>query len=192
MRLTSLALSLLASCSALQRSSPSTLVEETKFTLLPGERGLVDSSQYGPLVGQRSFGAMLVVGRQGLGWELGIIASSVDEWAGVLDAIGEVEMKTHEQFTGARYTFGGEALMPYVGAGLSYLQVDIDGTVNGFSADASDESLGFYVHAGVETWVAESVAFGIEGRAVLGTDLGIHGSTDADFGMVSLTISYSF
>jgi opacity protein-like surface antigen len=120
----------------------------------------------------------------GLGWEAGYQYSSDDN-----DVEGlSTEIQLQEGYLGGRWTINADGrLQPYVGGGLSILDVDIDG---GPSSD-DDMCYGAYLHAGLQ-WAFDRLRFGVDLRHVfadahvLGEDVGL------DYDQLALTAAFGF
>jgi len=192
MKIAPLLVPFLASCAALpSATSPQDMgVGGRKLTLLFGEREL-DEDDYEPVEDQTAVGLAFSWEPEdsGLGGEFGVYRSEEDDELGSLEA----EASTTELFGGVRQNFGGEALRPFVGAGVSWIEskVEID---DGGNSDSDDDSgAGLYVHGGLDAWISPQVALGVEYRMLLGTDLTLFGEdTDADYGQVTFSIGFSF
>lgn len=179
----------LASCAALTSPrpyGPPLGAGGSKLTLFFGEREL-EEDDYAPVEEQETVGAALSwePAHGGLGGELGVLSSEEEETVLGLD----VEGKTLEVFGGVRQNFGSEALRPYLGGGLSWIESEVE---SGPLTD-DDDSLGLYLHAGIDAWVTPNVSLGVEYRLLLGTDMDVFGvETDADYEQVGVTLGFSF
>jgi len=120
----------------------------------------------------------------GLGWEVGYQYSSDDD-----DVAGQsTRIRLQEGYGGLRWTLNADDhLQPYVGGGLSILDVDVDA---GPSSD-DDMSYGAYIHAGLQ-WAFDRLRFGVDLRHVFadarigGDDIGL------DYDQLALTAAFGF
>jgi hypothetical protein len=107
----------------------------------------------------------------------------------------DVEESTSCDLTvGGRYTFfGKEWVRPYVGAGIGVMYVDVDLDNDDVSGSDNGFSMLGYVRGGVDFSISESLLFGVDARAAVGTDVELLG-TDArpDYFMVAITLSSPF
>lgn len=184
----------LASCAATRGvalqdapASPAASTRANRIVLYLGARGL-DEDDYEPVDKQGTIGLEFVheFADFPLGFEVGVMGSGDEDDSGGLD----FEAATGEIHAGLRKTFGGEAIHPYVGAGLSVIAAEVK--VSG-SSTRDDESAAGYVHGGVSFDVAEAFFIGVDVRALFGSDLDIGGvSTDADYGQVALVLGFAF
>jgi hypothetical protein len=177
--------------------APSTAAQEhahveptsSRLMLLFGMRFL-DEDDYEPLEDQPTFGIDFSYEAPGsaIGFEVGLMGSYDDDE--VLGA--DIEVSTGELYAGVRKTFGepGAGFHPYVGGGVSLINVDIE--VSGAGSD-DDTSLAGYAHGGVLAQIGASFFVGADVRALFGSDIEIAGvSGDADYGQVALVLGWAF
>jgi hypothetical protein len=136
-----------------------------------------------------------------VGLEMGVLGGySEDDALAELPEIGPVdldlELSTSELYFGLGRSFRlGERWRPYVGAGLSLVMVEgeLSSTVLGGSDTEDDLSAAGYVHGGVLVELGRSFHVGLDGRAVLGTDLELDGlEIDADYLQLALVAGWRF
>lgn len=179
---------LLTACSALpSATAPQGFpVGDRKLTLMYGQREMEDGD-YEPVEDQTAVGVAFSWQPTGggLGGEFGAYRSEEDDNVGSTDVDG----KTSELFAGLHHEWGQDALRPFVGAGVSWVKSEVD---LGSSSD-SDSGAGLYVHAGLDAWISEQVAIGVEYRMLLGTSVDLFDEeTDADYHQVAFTLGFSF
>jgi len=108
----------------------------------------------------------------------------------------DLELMTSELAVGVVKTFLPDSnVHPYLGAGLALVLVDgeLSSTVLGGSDTEDDFSPAGYVHGGVLFDVAPSFHLGVDGRAVLGTDLDLDGlEVDADYLQLAFLLGWKF
>jgi len=187
-----LALSSLAACASVQTSGPtpvpdSTTSRENRIGIYLGQRQL-DDDEWSPLDEQPMFG--LEYSREGegdaVGFEVGIMGSADDDT--VLGT--DVEVSTGELYGGIRKTFGEDVLRPYVGAGISFVNLEVDASGLG---DDDDTSPAFYAHGGLAIAASDAFMIGLDLRFLLGSDLEIAGvDTDADYVQLALMLGIGF
>lgn len=186
-----LALSSLAACASVQ-SSPtpvpdSTAPPENRIGIYLGQRQL-DEDEWEPLDEQPVFGLEYSREAEGdaVGFEVGIMGSADDDT--VLGT--DVEVSTGELYGGIRKTFGEDVLRPYVGAGLSFLNLQVDASGLG---DDDDTSPAFYAHGGLAIAASDTFMIGLDLRFLLGSDLEIAGvDTDSDYVQLALMLGIGF
>ena len=70
---------------------------------------------------------------------------------------------------------------------------DLTASVPGSSINASDSSIGFYIHGGVRVQIGEGAAIGFDYRILRGTDINYNGfETDADYEQLAFTFSSGY
>lgn len=180
----------LAACAAVPSgASPTSPGEilENRFSIYLGQRSL-DEDDYDPVEDQATLGFEFSQEKvdSAIGWEIGIMGSGADEEVGATD----VEGRTGELYGGVRKSFGHNVVRPYVGAGLAFINSDIE--VSGVGSD-DDTSLAGYAHGGVAFAVSEAFLLGLDLRVLFGSDLEIAGiDTDADYGQLALFMAFGF
>lgn len=117
------------------------------------------------------------------GWEFGLSSSLEEEEVGGAD----FEAKVNEIYGGARKTWGEprSGPHPYLGAGLSFLQAEVD--LAGVGSD-DDTSFGLYAHGGIYWTFADQYSLGADLKTVVGTDLDFG---DADYVQLGVLFGYS-
>ncbi len=84
-------------------------------------------------------------------------------------------------------------VVPYVGAGATYLRGDLDVSLNGSSASEDDSTLGVYAHGGVRFVLAEHLVLGIDLRAVFPEDFEIAGiDIDGRYTQIAGFLGFAF
>ena len=128
-----------------------------------------------------------------IGWEVGFAYSSDDS---SVSGVGDVEATFWEVYAGARKTWGDEGrLHPYVGGGLSY--IDVEGEVDNGAGTISDDdaSFGLYVHGGASFDLTQNLRLGVDLRYTGVTDIDISDVNtvgDADYAQLCITFGYCF
>ncbi|MFN0009116.1 MAG: outer membrane beta-barrel protein [Planctomycetota bacterium] len=187
-----LALSSLAACAAVQSSSPTPVPvsgaeRENRLGIYLGQRQL-DEDEWSPLDEQPMFGLEYSRETQGdtVGFEVGIMGSADEDTV----AGSDVEVSTGEFYGGIRKTFGEEVFRPYVGAGLSLVNLEVDTSGLG---DDDDASAAFYAHGGLAILASEALLIGLDLRFLIGSDIEIAGvDTDADYVQLALFLGIGF
>lgn len=180
----------LAACAAVPSSPPiqdTSGFRDNRISIYLGQRQL-DEDEWSPVDEQPMFG--LEYSRETLdsavGFEVGIMGSSDDDDVGGVD----FEVNTGEIYGGVRKTFGEDVLRPYVGAGISFINLEAD--VSGFGED-DDGSPAFYAHGGLAIAASEAFMIGLDLRFLIGSDLEVAGiDTDADYVQLALMIGIGF
>ena len=131
-----------------------------------------------------------------IGFEFGLSLGRDSESA-ILPGIGVVDadLQMLELSAGVRKTFMPEQdVQPFVGVGVSLVDVDYEVSVPGFGyASDGDSTFGVYAHAGVLFPINEQVRLGIDGRILRGTDGEIAGiDGDVDYEQVALILEFRF
>ena len=180
---------LLVSCSVLQKPDVASSNKLGAMTLHLGFRDL--GSDFGDVDKQPVIGLEIKVQptERVSPWaiEWGLMFSTDDDtfFDPILGGNVDVDADVFEGYVGGRYTFPLEnpKIHPYLGAGLSVINVDFDldgGPLGSVSDD--DTSLAGYIHGGVLFDLSERWFTGVDVRALLGSDLDIFGSSgDADY-----------
>jgi len=136
-----------------------------------------------------------------LGFEMGVLGGySQDDAVAEIPDLGlvdlDLELSTSELYLGLGRSFRlGERVRPYLGAGLSLVMVEgeLSSTVLGGSDTEDDLSAAGYLHGGLLVEVGESFHVGLDGRALLGTDLDLDGlEVDADYLQLALVAGWRF
>ena len=200
--ISSLLLLSLAACASVPQAAPqgdpqavpapvpepvSTASRDNRITLYLGQRNL-DEDDYMPVDEQGVFGVEYVRESPGsiIGWEIGLMGSYDEDRIGGFD----VEGSTGELYTGVHKTFLTGVVRPYVGAGISFINSEVE--VVGLGKD-DDDSVAGYAHLGVMFHVTELFFLGLDVRALFGSDMTIAGvSTDADYGQLALNLGWAF
>jgi Outer membrane protein beta-barrel domain len=124
-----------------------------------------------------------------VGWEVGIGGSADDDTIDVGFGPQDVTLATGEFYGGVRKSFGAGNVRPYIGGGLSFINLDVEVD----SASEDDSSLGLYLHGGVEFLLGQSFALGVDLRTLFGSEITIAGfDTDADYAQLALTLGWRF
>lgn len=178
-------LSLFASCASTEYPL---LQPINKLTFLLGDLD-IDENDYEPVEETEPLGvvvAFLPAGT-GVGAEVGILYSKEDE---DLPSGAEVEGTFIEVFGGMRLTYGIDRIRPYLSLGLAY--ADLDRDVDGHTA-VDDTNWGVYLGAGVDIWVSDRIALGVEYRELFDTEIEL-GGLDSDIGydIFAVTVSFNF
>jgi len=182
----------LASCAALPSSLPPLQqgAPSSKATLYYGQREL-DEDDYEPVEEQEVIGVgfSFAPAGPGFGVEAAYFMGEDDDDVGGID----VESSTDELAAGVRYTFGQDRFRPYVGFGLSWIEIEAKASGGGASVSEDDDSIGLWVAGGFDAWITRHVALGLEYRMLAGTDVELFGvDSDADYGQIAITASLGF
>lgn len=126
---------------------------------------------------------------EGLGLEGGY-ARAEQDGGPLFSGTGSSNVDTDEIYVGLRQTWNTDStVQPYVGAGAAWLDANAENT-NGFKDD--DHSAAGYVRAGLGFQFTQ-FQIGIDGRALLGTDLEFEDQdTDLDYLQLLAFIGWSF
>ncbi len=187
------ALALLASCAATgSEAKPKSPATVSNVTMLVGQRYL-DDGDWDPVDEQTSFGVEFdsYGPFDPVGFEIGF---SIAEDSGKVSGI-DVDTQTWELYAGARKTFSlaGDRLHPYLAAGASWTNAEVDASAGGSSVDIDDDALAFYMRAGAYYTFGEGFNLGLDYRKLIGADYSAGGeSADGDFDQFSIGIGYSF
>ena len=145
-----------------------------------------------PLEDQTAIGVEAVFATQsGPSIELGFASSSDDDdlfFPGF--GVANTEISATELYLGIRTPAPDSPVRPYLGGGLTFLEgeVSFSGALNG---SESGSTIALYVHAGVQTAIAEHLLLGIDLRAVFGADITIAGIPfDGDYQQIAATIGF--
>jgi len=160
---------------------------DNRITLYLGQRNL-DEDDYTPVDEQSVFGVEYVREAPGsvIGWEIGLMGSYDEDRVGGFD----VEGSTGELYGGVHKTFLTGVVRPYLGAGISFINSEVE--VVGLGKD-DDDSVAGYAHLGVLFQVSALFSLGLDARALFGSDMQIAGvSTDADYGQLALILGFAF
>ncbi len=106
-------------------------------------------------------------------------------------SFSDLELTLDEFFLGLRFTPWHFLIEPYGSAGVTYLDSSVDATSGGMSANDGDESVAGYARLGAALRLG-LFRFGLDGRAVAGSDLDLNGDTDVDYYQLALFAGVSF
>jgi hypothetical protein len=172
---------------------PPTEPHPSKFDFYVGLRAL-DQDDWAPVENQAAVGIGFVHENpeDWVGYELGVFVSGatkqdVQIGGGSFDVRG----RTSEFSAGVRKTFssGQGTVSPYLGAGISLIRAALKGDSGGVFAEDDDSSAGVYVHGGIEFPIGPSLTFGVDLRALGGTDIQIFGENGkADYAQLALVL----
>jgi opacity protein-like surface antigen len=184
---------LVASCAAVgSEAQPKSGATRCSVTMLVGLRFL-DEDDWAPVVEPTVFG--IEFDSSGpfdpVGFDVGFSFAEDSGCEGPID----LDTQTWEIYAGPRKTFSlaNDHLHPYLSAGASWSNAEVDAGLGGLSADLDDDAFGFYLRAGVYYTFGESFNLGVDYRKLLGADYKDEGlSADGDFDQFSLSIGYSF
>jgi opacity protein-like surface antigen len=183
----------LASCAANgSEPHPKSPATVSNVTMLVGQRFL-DEDDWGPLDEPTVFGVEFdsYGPHDPVGFEVGF---SYAEDSGSV-SVFDVDSETWELYGGVRKTFSlaEDRLHPYLAAGASWSNADLDIGASGGSVSLDDDAFGFYMRAGVYYTFGEGFNLGLDYRKLLGADYKDEGqSADGDFDQFSVGIGYSF
>ncbi len=100
----------------------------------------------------------------------------------------DIEGFTGEIYTGPRITLdvAHGKIHPYVGAGVSWIHADFQGSQGGVTVSDSDGSVAGYVHAGLQFDLSDAFLIGGDFRYLYGSDIELFGvDGDADYWQVA-------
>ncbi|MCP3918475.1 MAG: porin family protein [bacterium] len=165
--------------------------QSSRLEVLYGERNL--DNDFDPIDEPDVLGATYMTFRDGelAGWEIGYQRVNDDDEVGSID----IDLEMNEIFGGGRYEFdvGHGPVHPYIGAGLSYLDAEVEASSGSLSGDIDDETLGIYAHAGVYVNVGGELTLGVDFRALFDADLEFGGvDTEGDYTQLAFTIGFGF
>ena len=172
-----------ASMQATQDAPPET-ARSNRVSLLVGERSL-RSSDWDPVDEHDvvAFEYVAPLSYQPLEFEVGI-ARSKDEHS-------STDGTTTEGSFGIRTSFGtgDDRLQPYVGAGISRIEAEIDPPGN----DDDDGSFAAYAHGGVLYYLSPEWFLGFDLRFLFGSDIDLFGEDmDADYTQFGILVGFAF
>ena len=160
---------------------------DNRIALYLGQRSL-DSTDYSPVEDQLTIGVEYVHERPDsiVGWELGFMASGDDS-----NLFGfEVKGNTYEVYGGLHKSFGNAVVKPYIGAGVAYINSEVE--VSGIASE-NDSSIAGYAHGGLTFDLTDTFYLGLDARLLFGSSMTIAGvDTDADYVQYALTAGWSF
>lgn len=184
---------LVTSCAAVGgEAQPKSSATRSSVTMLVGQRFL-DEDDWSPVDEPTAFG--IEFDSYGpfdpLGFEFGFSFAEDSGSVGPVD----IDTQTWEIYAGPRKTFSlaNDRLHPYLSAGASWSNAEVDASAGGLSGDIDDDAFGFYLRAGVYYTFGEGFNLGVDYRKLLGVDYKDEGeSADGDFDQFSLSVGYSF
>lgn len=172
--------------------TPRSSASVSNVTMLIGQRFL-DEDDWEPLDEQTVFGVEF--DRYGpydpVGFEIGF---SYAEDSGNVGAV-DLDSEVWEIYAGPRKTFSlaEDRLHPYISAGASWSNAEVDGSLGNASGSVDDDAFGFYLRAGVYYTIGDGFNLGLDYRKLLGADYEDSGvKADGDFDQFSIGIGYSF
>jgi len=184
------ALTLFCSCTALPSGvsqAPQSSPGGERLALYLGQRNL-DEDDYDPVDEQPTFGIEYSseAPDSTIGWEVGLMGSKDEDTVAGFDLSGS----TGELYGGIRKSFGEGTVRPYIGAGLSAINSELE--VAGLGSE-DDSSLAGYAHGGLMFDVSQSFFLGIDVRVLFGSDVS-YGTfeTDVDYGQLALVLGWRF
>ena len=182
-----LALTLLSACAGTRNSAQIGMVQlEDEFAWAPVEEQIA--------VGWVTQRAMQ---DSGLGYEIGAQFA----WDTALIPVGSdmvgVASRNIEVWGGGRFELVVDNVRPYLSGGLSILQAEAEFVLNNLSMTDNDTSFGFYLGAGIDLDISETVFFGVGVRQTF-HEVELFGSIpgggefDADFTQFFVRIGTTF
>jgi opacity protein-like surface antigen len=189
---------LAAACASAPRLEPPAQVPadlpSSALAIHLGVRGL-DDHDWDPVDDQGTIGLELVHEAPGsiVGLEAAFFASQREEDdfhvtpSVVVDARGrtsEIDFGVHKTIP---VEYGG--VRPYLGGGFSVLHADLRGEANGAQARDDADSVGVYLHGGVEFDLSPNLYLGLDLRARGGSEVHLLGDdVDTGYGQVTLAL----
>lgn len=132
--------------------------------------------------------------RDPLGFELGLQIGADEETADL--GFGPMDFTSSfvELAGGVRKTWlRDRVVQPYVGGGLSLINVSAEAEQGGVSVDDDDSTVGIYLHGGVMFAPGEHFEIGLDVRIVRGTDVSLFGASgDVDSEQIALVFGWNF
>ena len=105
----------------------------------------------------------------------------------------DVTSRNSELSLGLRGIFGTGTLRPYIGAGISFVEGELESREGNTTTTTDDGSIGAYLSAGLVIHVHEAVYLGFDVRAMGGADYDIQGEElDAGYGQATLFVGVRF
>ena len=151
-----------------------------QFNALVGLRDFAASSTWQPLDEQLALGLDFVYGPRDalLQWDISVLYAFDDTSTALSGGADRASAETWEVGLGMLhfFRFGSEAVVPYLGGGVSLLHVDTELLAGGL-VDDSDWSFGGYARAGMQFRFREYEHIGLDLRVLGGTDLDLAGGT---------------
>jgi opacity protein-like surface antigen len=179
-------LPLLGAC----RNNPYPLLESiNKVALLYGDLDL-DEGAYEPVDEFQPYGVSFVFlpPGTGIGGEGAYIQAEETDHK---DSGRRVTGTFWELYGGLRSSWGIDRVRPYVSAGFSYAEVEKD--VHDRSSDEDDTNWGVYASGGVDFWITDRIALGLEYRHMFRTDIELFGlDSDLDWDVWAVTLGFNF
>jgi hypothetical protein len=180
-------LAVLAACASDRNPSGDNLnaaSRTNRVSVYVGKRQL-DHGDWEPVDEQLAFGLDFAHVPDAIGWEIGLQGSRDSREESGLDIRGEMT----EISAGLRVQAGDDVIRPYAGAGVAWLNAEIDADV----VDDDDDSFAAYAHAGLTCDMGPSFYIGFDGRIVFGSSLSLLGDdTDADYAQLAVLVGFAF
>ena len=134
---------------------------------------------------------LLYVSFEPVGFEVGF---SYAEDSGSI-AGADLDTEVWEIYGGVRKTFSlaDDRLHPFLSAGASWSNAELDVSSGLGSGDVDDDAFGFYLRAGAYYTFGDGFNLGLDYRKLLGADYSDSGvDADGEFDQLSVSIGYSF
>lgn len=122
------------------------------------------------------------------GFEAGFSYSTDDDDFDAGGVTLDAEAEVFEVYAGVHKSFlDSMRVRPYVGAGLTYLQGEIELSGGGGSADDDDDVFGVYLHGGLGLPLNDRLEAGVDVRTIFADDFDVFGNdADADYAQASV------
>jgi len=195
-------LALLASCatttrSAVQDAAPPAAAKHSAINVLLAARSF-DEKDWAPVEDQPAFGVEYVGELTGtrFAWDVGV-DFSYDEADVILPGPMSATLSAGfvSGYVGTRFYFTplDSDVRPYLGAALTALNVEIEGSSTFGSASRSDSTFGVQLRAGVDAQISDSLRLALEWRSLVGAEIEISGvEADADYGQLGVVLGFTF
>lgn len=177
--------------------------DDTRITMMLGQRSLDDDSDWDPVDDQYAVGLEINGyfddhsdndaaddddnGREGgHGYEVGLNYSKDDS--------SNVEGELIDLYGGYRYTFRPDSddVHPYLSAGVAVVHADVESDGPGANFSDDDTSPGVYLGVGIGFDVTETARLGLAYRYFFQSDTDIGPIGDSDFEQIMITLGFRF
>lgn len=158
---------------------------------------MLDEDDWAPVEDQTSIGIDLaLLNEDGFGGELGFAYSFDDTDLNLGGTPVDLEASVAELYGGLRkaWALADGRAQPYVGAGLSLVQAEIEASSDIASEDADDTSVGLYLRGGFDYFITPSFFAGVDARYLFLTDIEFSSAVEGDVDglLLALRIGYAF
>ena len=175
--------------------SPARGAGNVNFTL--GERSLDDEDDWAPTEDHDAIGVTLFLQPEGWAASLALGYYASDDSASVFDPVfGTVGMEvelTEFSVGFAKVWDDFQHARPFLGGGLTLLQVDAEINAFGLSPSVDDDTVAPYLNGGIFWRLGKAFNLGIDARIVVGADVELEGvEVDADYTQFGALIGWGW